>query len=172
MLRKFFLLNLLLILFFFFPVKTFAADNSFLTIVNPVRISDYVKTPGESLATEYTEISKRGLPATWLLTYDAIVNDDIKKATDTFNQDQEFGIFLEVTPEFAQKSGVVYNKKDSWHRAASLFLIGYLQEDRKKLLDTVFEKFHERFGYYPKSVGSWWTDAYSLDYISKKYGVT
>jgi hypothetical protein len=40
------------------------------------------------------------------------------------------------------------------------------------LIDAVFEKFKTVFGYYPTSVGSWWTDSYSLTYMQEKYPVT
>ncbi len=158
--------------FLLFPNKTFASNNSFITIVNPVRISSYIKNPADSLGSEYTEIKKRSLPATWLLSDDALSNPQMLKVISTFDNKQELGIFLEVTPLFAKKAGVVYNARDSWHRAASLFLTGYIQDDRKKLMDRVFADFKKTFGYYPKSVGSWWTDSYSLNYLSKKYQIT
>ena len=41
----------------------------------------------------------------------------------------------------------------------------------KILIDKVFEKYKEIFGNYPKSIGSWWTDGYSLSYIKEKYGI-
>ncbi len=163
---------LLLILFFTSTKKTFAQSNSFITIVNPVRVSSYVKDPAKSLDAEYQEIKRRNLPATWLLTYDVLSRDDMMKVVSTFDVNQEIGIFLEVSPSFAQNAGVTYNKRDSWHRAASLFLSGYLQADRKKLIDAVFSKFQQRLGFTPVSVGSWWTDSYSLNYLSNKYKVT
>lgn len=158
-----------------FPKDAFAQTenlNQFINIVNPVRISTYTNNPRESIAAQYTEVAKRNLPATWLLTYNAILDDGIESVVKTMDKNQEIGLFLEITPLIATQSGVVYHQTDSWHRASSVFLSGYTQEDRKKLIDQIFNKFKEKFGFYPTSVGSWWTDSFSLDYIKNKYGVT
>ena len=123
-----------LIIFFLFPLKISAdfEENSFITIVNPVRISHTTKNPKESLLAEYNEVKKFSFPATWLFTYDALKNKEIVELTKSMDNKQEFGIFLEVSPDFAQASSVSYNLADSWHRATSIFLSGYTQEDRIK----------------------------------------
>lgn len=167
---------ILLLCFFllFFP-KAVSAQNtnsSFITIVNPQRIAEYTKNPLESFRAEYTEIYKRNLPATWPVTYDVLVNSEFVKELKLMDQKQEIGLFLEVTPRLAADSKVIFNTSDSWHRATSLFLSGYTQADREKLISTYFERFKKEFGYYPKSVGAWWIDSYSLDYMQKKYGIT
>ena len=153
--------------------KVYAGDDSqFITVVNPVRISRYTESSIDSLKSQYAVISKNGLPATWLLTYDIIIDDEIVSFVRNFSASQELGIFLEVTSELSKKADVEYNDTGYWHHATSVFLSGYPQEKRIKLIDTVFEEFKKRFGYYPASVGSWWTDSYSLSYIQEKYGVT
>lgn len=48
----------------------------------------------------------------------------------------------------------------------------YEIEDRKKLIDKSFEKFKEVFSYYPKSVGAWYIDGWSLNYMLQKYQIT
>lgn len=145
--------------------------NQFITIVNPVRISVYTRDPKASLTAQYSEVKKRNLPATWLLTYDAMLNDGMYSVTKIMDQSQELGTFLEVTPRFAEDSGVTYHKTDSWHRANSVFLSGYTQEDRRKLIDTFFEKFKEIYGRLPVSVGAWWIDSYSLEYMKNRYNI-
>lgn len=147
-------------------------ENAFITLVNPVRISAYTKDLVESLASEYSEVSKRNLPATWLFTYDVLVNPEVSDFVKQMDQKQDLGIFLEVTPNFAKSASVAYNKTDSWHRSNSIFLSGYSQEDRKKLIGVVFEKFKANFGYYPKSVGAWWVDSFSLNWMKEKYNIT
>ncbi|MCL4416690.1 MAG: hypothetical protein M1365_08360, partial [Actinobacteria bacterium] len=166
---------IIILLFCVLPTSIFAkSDNpdQFINIVNPVRISSYTKDPVSGLNSEYEEIKKRGLPATWLLTYEVISNNDLVLAIKQMDKSQELGIFMEIAPEFANQAEVVYNKTDSWHRANSVFLSGYTQEDRKKLIDTIFIKFKETFGFYPTSVGAWWIDSYSLEYMKEKYGIT
>ena len=59
-----------------------------------------------------------------------------------------------------------------WHDAHRVFLSGYKPEDRRKLIDAVFEEFLTTFGYYSQSVGAWHIDAYSADYMREKYGIT
>lgn len=167
--------SLIFCLFWVLPVGAIAnteSFNQFINIVNPVRISSYTKDPVSGLEAEYEEIRKRGLDATWLLTFDVIDRDDMVLAIKRLNEDQEVGIFLEVTPALAFEAGVEYKKTDSWHRANSVFLSGYVQSDRKKIIDTVFKKFKEIFGFYPTSVGGWWNDSFSLEYMKSTYGIT
>lgn len=167
-------ISILILLFLsFFSSEVYAKEaNQFITLVNPVRLSSYTNDPIASLNAEYEEIKKRNLSATWLLTYDVIGRDDTASVLRELNENQELGIFIEITPQFAKDAGVIYKKEDSWHRANSLFLSGYTQEDRKKLIDTVFNEFKKVFGYYPTSVGSWWNDSFSLEYMKSKYGIT
>lgn len=170
------LLSLLLFFVILSPRPIFAqvqnSTNQFITIVNPVRISTYSTNPKASLEAQYQEIQKRNLAATWLFNYDVILDSGIIAETKLMDKSQELGIFLEITPELASESGVIYNKTDSWHRANSVFLSGYTQEDRRRLIDQVFSKFKQTFGFYPTSVGAWWIDSYSLDYMKKKYNIT
>ncbi len=162
----------LLLFFVFFillPEKVQAQE--FINLVHPVRISDYNKTPLKSLKVEYEEINKRDLPSTWLVSYDVLQNPDLVVQIKEFDDKQEIGVFLEVTPQLARAANVEYKPSDSWHRAKSLFLIGYSQEDRIKLIDALFSQFKGKLGFLPKSVGAWWVDSYSLSYLHKKYGV-
>lgn len=166
-----------LVVFLFFilllPRTAFGKEtNQFITIVNPVRISKYTRDPGESLSAQYEVLAESNLPATWLLTYDAMVNEDVLSVIESMDEKQEMGVFLEVTPNLASAAKVDYNDTGFWHHATSVFLSGYNQEERKLLIDTLFEEFREKFGFYPVSVGSWWTDSFSLDYMKQKYNIT
>ena len=109
----------------------------YLNIVNPVRISSYNLTPGESLKNEYEIINEHNLPATWLFTYDALVNPEVISVAGEMNEEQEFGIFLEITPDLAEASGVEYHDTGRWHHAYSVFLSGYTQEESVKIIDRV-----------------------------------
>ena len=166
------ILVLFLVIFFLFPNNSLASEKEqFVTVVNPVRISKYNKTPGESLKSQYKVVMENNVPATWLFTFDALENDEVLSVASSMNKSQEFGIFLEITKNFTEKIGIEYRDTGHWHHAGSVFLSGYVREERKLLIDKVFELFKEKFGYYPKSVGSWWTDSYSLDYMKEKYGI-
>jgi len=148
-----------------------AADDKFITVVNPVRISIYNSDPVASIKAQYAVINKLNLPATWLVTYDVLNQPEIIAEFKKFSSNQEPGIFLEITPEFSKVAGVKYHNTGSWHFANAVFLSGYTQEERIKFIDTVFAKFKEQFGYYPISVGAWWIDSFSLNYMHNKYGI-
>lgn len=160
-------------LFLVFPNNIEAkTPDQFITIVNPIRVSSYTANPERSVEAEYQVVKNYNLPATWLLSYDTLTNDKIIEIVKKMDARQELGILLEVSPTFAETAEVVYHNTGFWHHANALFLSGYTQAERLKLIDTVFAKFKTVFGYYPKSVGSWWTDSYSLAYLQNKYGVT
>lgn len=168
----------LLILFFLWLVfvpKTFAQGSSFVSIVNPIRGADFWDISDQGVETavlgQIGILNEYGLPATWLLRFDVLDNENIvnqlkKRITD------EKGLFLEVTPTWTTQAKIEYRKSDIWHAAGSAFLTGYEREQREKLIDTAFEKFKNIFGQYPVSVGAWWIDSYSLEYMQNKYKIT
>ena len=161
--------NLVLI---FFIICFFYFPQQFITIVNPVRISGYTKDIKETLQSQYAIVRQNSLPATWLLTYDILINERAVSVLKSMDGRQELGLFLEITPQFAEDAGVSYNNTGFWYHATSVFLSGYKQNDRKLLIDKLFGSFHDVFGYYPSSVGSWWTDSYSLAYMKQKYNIS
>src|SRR3989344_3758373 len=154
-----------------FATIAYAQEKQFINVVNPVRITENSVNPALSLKSQYGVLSTFDLPATWLLTYEAMRDEGVRTVLKSFDAKQELGIFLEIDRKLAEEAGVTYNEGVSWHHASNIFLSGYTQGERIKLIDTVFEAFNELFGYYPKSVGSWWTDAYSLSYIQENYKV-
>ncbi len=161
-----------LLLIFVQPSLAYA-QNSYASVVNPVRGNDFWDLKDQSVNTAVVgemEILKRySIPATWLIRYDALsVEDTISKLKDSSD---EKGLFLEITPSWTKDAGVSYHVGETWHSAGSAFLTGYETSEREKLIDTSFEKFKSVFGNYPKSVGAWWIDAYSLNYMQKKYAV-
>ena len=170
--RQFFLALLVGFLFLSSVRWAKAVNSQFITIVNPVRVSRYTVDSAESIQAQYKIVKQNKLPASWLFTFDVLNNPKAIGVVKRMDQQQEKGIFLEVTPQLAQASEIVYNNSGFWHFANSVFLSGYVPADRIKLIDTVFEKFKSDFGYYPTSVGGWWVDAYSLSYIKEKYGIT
>src|SRR3989344_5239898 len=156
-----------------FPETVFADnENRFVTIVNPVRISFYTKDLNKNLEVQNGVLKRLNLPATWLLSYDVLTQEKALETIRSFDSNQELGLFLEITPDLATNAEVEYNRTASWHYATSVFLSGYNQEDRIKIIDILFEKFKGNFGYFPTSVGAWWIDSFSLDYMKQKYGIT
>lgn len=162
------------LILFFLTYKTqvsAAGPSQFVTIINPVRISSYNPDPVASLKAQYYEVAQRNLPATWLFTYDALLDQGLINTAKQMNALQEKGLFLEVTLKLAADAGVVYKQPDSWHRANALLLIGYSQEDRLKLIDHYFKTFYQQFGFYPTVTGAWWVDSFSLSHLEQKYNI-
>lgn len=150
-----------------------AKTNSFVSIVNPVRGRDFWESnesPVAPVREQKELIEQKGLTATWLLRPDILVDADLSKEFENGYEDSELGIFFEITPAFASWSGIEYSageKSDS----NRFFLSGYSLDERKKLIDSAFRLFQEKYGYYPKSVGAWHIDAFSAEYMSQNYDV-
>lgn len=174
MLKK--LILLLAFTLFFFPSEALAQTSSFVTIVNPVRGEDFwdseSQKPIDAVKGENEILRKNNLSATWLVRFDALKNSAIVNYLKTSIGTNELGLFLEVTPSWAEDANIKYKYSNNWHSAGSVFLTGYTQNDREKLIDSSFDTFKAIFGYYPKSVGAWWIDSYSLNYMQAKYNVS
>lgn len=156
------------------PTLVSAADPKQAVLVNPIRGGDFwshnfslTETPKK----QYEQIKNNNFPATWLLRYDAIINPEVQEFLRTLDSSQDIGIFMEITPSLTNATGVKYNDTGNWHYAKSVLLTGYSLEDRKKLIDETFKKFNEVTGKDAKSVGAWWIDAGSLDYMKQTYGI-
>lgn len=152
-----------------------AATNSFVSVINPIRGSDFWDLNNqkveEAVLGQKQILKKYNISATWLMRFDALNYETVVSLLKSDSSD-EVGLFLEVTPTWTKNANVDYHKSENWHDAGSAFLSGYERGEREKLIDTAFEKFEQVFGYYPKSVGTWWIDAYSLSYMEQKYGIT
>lgn len=170
--KKLFIVFFFLFSLFFIP-STFAADNAFVSIVNPIRGKDFwdLKNtqPETAVGGQISILQKFNLSATWLIRFDALDDQNIIQELKKRPLDEK-GLFLEVTPTWTTEARVKYQQSNSWHSAGSAFLTGYERAEREKLIDTSFEKFKSIFDSYPLSVGAWWIDSYSLDYMQKKYG--
>ena len=105
---------------------------------------------------------ENGLKTTIEMTYASLFNDEAvneaKHDHEVFGD--EIGLTLLGLPckEFREK----YKTKD--------FCIWmFSMEDKMSIVDDVFEKFYERFGFYPESTGSYYMDADLINYIKAKY---
>ncbi len=113
------------------------------------------------------------LRGTFLLQYDALVDaryQALLKAlpADTF----ELGAWWEIPQPLVEDSGYAWRGRYPWDWHADVgFATGYSPEERVKLVDTYMAKFRSVFGYYPKSVGSWFIDAHTLGYMADRYGI-
>ena len=179
--NKILLVTFVLVLFisqiyFIAPQSVFAVstncNNRFVTLVNPVRGRDLWKDKSlNPIQDQYTTISVYKFPATWLLQYDVLKDAKVLEEIKKFDDSSELGVLLEVSQSSAEAARVIYPHAVPWFNPNAVFLSGYSQSDRRMLIDKLFTDFRESFGYYPKSVGAWWIDSYSLNYLKEKYGI-
>jgi len=149
-----------------------ACEDRYLTVVNPIRgralWADKRLTP---LKDQYEVLASRQLPATWLLQYNALKDSEILGVVKEFNKSQEIGLFMEVSPTLAHDSKVIYPFAAAWDDPQAVFLSGYSQSERRKLINKIFGEFKKEFGKYPSTVGAWWIDSYSLDYMLSEFAI-
>ncbi len=154
-------------------VNTTACSNRYITLINPVRGRDlWSDKSTKPLVDQYLASEKYKMPATWLLQYDALKDTELTNVIKEFGITGERGIFLEVSGSLAESAGVDYRGDIKWSSPGNVFLSAYTQGERRRLIDAAYNQFKTVFGYYPKPVGAWWIDSYSLSYIKEKYGLS
>lgn len=113
------------------------------------------------------------LRGTFLLQYDALLNPvyvDMMKALDP--EQFEFGVWFEVVQPLVEQVGLTWRGRYPWDWHVHCgFSMGYTKQQRELLLDELYSKFREIFGYYPRVFGSWFFDTHTARYVSDKYGV-
>lgn len=170
--KKIFAAICFLVLFLPQTVSAQSCDNRYVTFVNPVRGRDlWLDRSLKPLQDQYNALNEYHFPATWLLQYDALKDRQILSQLKQFDGSQEFGVFLEISSNLATQARVIYPYNAAWFSPQAVFLSGYSESERIKLIDKLFADFKGEFGYFPKSVGAWWVDSYSLNYMREKYGV-
>ena len=105
---------------------------------------------------------KYGLKTTIQITYASLFSDVIiemaKADHETYGDEIGLSLLGLPCPEFRAK----YHTED--------FCIWMFDEKTKEeIIDDVFGKFYEAFGFYPQSTSSYFLDAYTINYIKKNY---
>lgn len=149
-----------------------------INIINFIRQTDYRLENSDKLLFETVQkqiklVNQYDFPATFLLQYDALINpkyqDLLKKH---LNSKSEVGAWWEITQPQVEAAGLKWRGEHSWVSTASIaFTPGYTIQEREKLVDVYMKKFKEIFGRYPRSVGSWFIDSHTLQYMYDKYGI-
>lgn len=117
-------------------------------------------------------VKQYDLPATWLLQYDALIDEKFTVPLKALSSNHEIGCWFEICKPLAVKAGIQWNCQQSWSQACNVGMtVGYSQADRIKLIDAYMARFKIEFGYHPKSAGAWYIDAFSLQYMHDKYGI-
>ena len=157
-----------------------AADREprIVNIYNFVRNSDYRVPDSKNVLYETTRrqiqlLKQAGLPATWALQYDALINTNYQKLfKEQLGTNDEIGAWLEIPQPLAEKAGIKWRGEHEWDSTANIgFSPGYMPEERRKLVDVYMADFKAIFGYYPRTAGSWFIDEVTLDYMARRYGI-
>ena len=115
------------------------------------------------------------LPGTFLLQYDAMTREDILALLRPLDPDQfELGLWFEMNQPHAEAAGLTWRGRPGfewdWHANVG-FSVGYTKAERRALADALVEKFEACFHRPARSVGSWMLDAWTLKYLSDRYGI-
>ncbi len=105
---------------------------------------------------------KNGLKTTIQMTYASLFNEEAvalaKEHHKTYGNEISLSLLGLPCKEFREK----YKTKD--------FCIWmFSMEDKKSIVDDVFTKFYDIFGFYPESTGSYYMDADLINYIKETY---
>jgi hypothetical protein len=170
----------------FSAAKRYPADSKhpakspkIVNIVNFIRLLE----PRDSSITEdvlYQTVVKQielmkkyKLGGTFLLQYDALMDARYQKLLRTLPRDSfEIGAWWEIPQPMVEKAGIKWRGRYPWDWRANIgFSTGYTPREREKLADVYMSDFKNIFGYYPKSVASWFIDAHTLNYLYQKYKI-
>lgn len=149
-----------------------------VTIVDFVRAEDWRLDPEKLFVTYENHLklnAEYGFPSTCLMQYDALANPRYVAALDAVpDTNREMGVWVEMAREQIEKVGLSWTGRPEyqwdWHTNPDM-LMAYTREQRKLLIDELMNRFHEVFGYYPSTVGSWLLDSWSMAYMAGQYGV-
>src|ERR1700677_940525 len=149
-----------------------------VNIYNFIRNSDFRVLYSEDVLFDCTRrqiklLKEAGLPATWALQYDALINPRYQKLLkDELSTNDEIAAWWEIPQPLAEKAGLKWRGRHEWDPAANVgFSPGYTPEERRKLVDVYMAEFKKVFGRYPHTVGSWYIHEVTLAYMSKRYGI-
>lgn len=147
--------------------------DSFVTIVHPVRSRSLWTNPQVQTLIDHMKLTEsRNLPATFLLQYDILQDDELVKYLQSPKNSQEFGLLLEVSEQLATAAFVPYTiGSGDWARPDKAFFSGYTLAQRQRLVDRLVRKFIIVFGHTPQVVGAWHIDPQTLKYLKYKYGI-
>ena len=156
-----------------------AARPKIVNIINFIRLLE----PRDSAITEEVlyqtvvkqveEMKRYRLGGTFLLQYDALMDPRYQRLLKRLPRDSfEIGAWWELPQPLVEKAGLVWRGRYPWDWRANVgFSTGYTPGEREKLVDVYMADFKKIFGYYPRSVGSWFIDAHTLDYLYRKYKI-
>jgi len=162
------------------PVKTGkASEPKIINIVNFIRLLE-PRDPQitqdvlyQTVVRQVELMKKHHLGGTFLLQYDALIDLRYQRLLKTLPKDSfEIGAWWELPQPLIEKAGLKWRGRYPWDWHADVgFATGYTPPEREKIIDVYMADFKNIFGYYPRSVASWFIDAHSLKYMYDKYKI-
>lgn len=162
------------------PKKTVQGSSpKLVNIVNFIRLLE----PRDSAITQdvlyqtvvkQVELMKKyQLGGTFLLQYDALMDSRYQRLLKGLPKESfEIGGWWEIPQPLVEKAGLKWRGRYPWDWHADVgFSTGYTPAEREKLIDVYMADFRAIFGYYPRSVASWFIDAHSLNYMYDEYKI-
>jgi len=127
----------------------------------------------ETVVKQVEIMKKYHLRGTFLLQYDALIDPRYQKLLKNLPPEAfEIGAWWEIPQPLVEKAGLKWRGRYPWDWRADIgFSTGYSPVEREKLADVYMNDFQQIFGYYPKSVASWFIDAHTLNYLYQKYKI-
>lgn len=158
--------------------RTEKSSPRIINIVNFIRQTDYRIEDSDNRMYQCVErqlalSEKYQFPTTFLFQYDALINPRYQELMKShMREGLELGAWWEITQPHVEAAGLKWRGDHSWVSTAHIaFTPGYTREERARLVDVYMEKFKEIYGDYPRSVGSWYIDSYTLQYMYEHYGI-
>lgn len=115
-----------------------------------------------------------GLPSTFLLEYDALCDPRYVELFRGVSDNIELGLWYEIVEPLTTDIGIPYNSKRGYRWDWNIdpgYSMAYTNEIKGKLIQQAMEKFREVFGYYPRTVGSWVIETYTMNYLDEHYDI-
>ncbi len=127
----------------------------------------------ETVVEQIKIMQEHQLKGTFLLQYDALMDARYQKLLKGLPAEMfEIGAWWEIPQPLVENSGYQWRGRFPWDWHADVgFATGYSPKERETLTDTYMADFKKIFGRYPKSVGSWFIDAHTLQYMHEQYGI-
>ncbi len=137
------------------------------------RIANSQQVLYDTTAQQLQLFKQAGLPATFALQYDALMDTNYQNLfKQQLGTNDEVAAWWEIPQELVAAAGLTWRGQGEWDPTADVdFSCGYTPAERLKLVDTYMAGFKSVFGYYPRTVGSWYIDEVSLAYMASKYGI-
>lgn len=145
----------------------------FVRLLEPRHEEITIDTLYETVVEQIKQIDEYNFPATFLLQYDALILPKYQELMKTqIEKGRDVGAWWEITQPHIEKAGLEWRGRYAWDWHANVgFATGYTPQQREKIVDTYMNEFKSIFGKYPSSVGSWFIDSHTLNYMRENYGI-